>query len=100
MIFLTDITAGLLDYGVLGIFCAIFIAAIAFLGKYFLTLHKKNEEKIEKLQLEHNKYLADDRVAMLAVMKDSAQALKDNAATIKNNTEVTERVLEALKNIA
>lgn len=100
MIYLTDITSGLFDYGILGIFCAIFIACIGFLGKYFLSLHKKNEERIKELHLEQNKYLAEDRVAMLTVMKDCAQALRDNAATIKNNTEVTEKVLEALKNIA
>lgn len=95
MIFLfTDIQApagiggAFLDYGILGIFCAMFAGVIAFMGKQFLSLHKRNESRIKELEEDLQKYLAEDRAAIIETLKDCNETLKNNNRVIEKISRI------------
>jgi F0F1-type ATP synthase alpha subunit len=86
--------AGFLDYGLLGLFCAIFAAVIAFMAKQFLKLHKENEQRIKELEKDLLKYLSEDRSAIIEALKDSSQVLKDCKEALQNSNRVTEKLIK------
>lgn len=102
MIFLTEIQnsflSALIDYGLLGIFTAIFAAVIAYMGKQFLALHKRNEERIKELETDLQKYLSEDRKAIIETLKDSNNALKECRKAIENSNIITEKILRKFDN--
>lgn len=88
----------LLDYGVLGIFCAAFIAAIVFLyrvnQKSHETMtaaaqaaHQENQTRILALETKLETYLAEDRRLLTATVEDCTRA-------IENNSRILEKFLQ------
>jgi regulatory protein YycI of two-component signal transduction system YycFG len=91
--FLTDIgpAGALFDYGLLGIFCGIFAVVIVFLGRQFFFMLKKSEDRLKEIENDLQKYLAEDRAAIIETLKDCKEALR-------NNNRVTEKIIRILEN--
>lgn len=91
--FLTDIgpAGALFDYGLLGIFCGIFALVIVFLGRQFFFMLKKSEDRLKEIENDLQKYLAEDRAAIIETLKDCKEALR-------NNNRVTEKIIRILEN--
>lgn len=91
--FLADIgpAGALFDYGLLGIFCGIFALVIVFLGRQFFSMLKKSEERLKEIENDLQKYLAEDRTAIIETLKDCKEALR-------NNNRVTEKIIRILEN--
>jgi hypothetical protein len=78
------------DFGVLGIFAILMIGVIVFLGKHFIGLTKRNEDRIKELETALNNYLAEDRKAILETLSDCKNALQ-------NSNKLTEKVIAMLE---
>ena len=91
--FLADLgpAGALFDYGLLGVFCGIFALVIVFMGRQFFSLHKKSEDRLKEIENDLQKYLADDRAAIIETLKDCKEALR-------NNNRVTEKIIRILEN--
>jgi regulatory protein YycI of two-component signal transduction system YycFG len=98
--FLTNIgpAGALFDYGLLGIFCGIFALVIVFMGRQFFFLHRKNEDRLKEIENDLQKYLAEDRAAIIETLKDSKEVLKDCKEALRNNNRVTEKIIRILEN--
>jgi hypothetical protein len=95
MIFLQDLSAGLLNYGVLGIFAALMVASIVFLVRHFLNMqkeseqrtdaaHKENEERLKILENKLECYLREDKKELIKIALDSKLAIENsNKLTIE-----------------
>jgi len=74
----------LAEYGVLGLVTLALGTMVWFLLRREIASEDKLREKVEELQKELTKYVAEDRAEMIEVLKDTTEALKHLERTIDN----------------
>jgi hypothetical protein len=73
------------------------ICALVLAIYYFYNRQNKQEELYAKQAEKVEKFLTEDRMKMIQIIENNTAVMKDNAASLKENTEVL-KTLEIIKN--
>ena len=90
----TSTALKLADYGVLGIYSVIMLAALWFVAKMFVRMHSENKERIKDLETRMERYLSEDRKVLLETVQDTRQALENSNNINQKHNILIEQLLQ------
>lgn len=82
----------LMNYGVLGLFAALMIGIIYFMGKQFLSWHRNNESRIVELEKRLETYLVEDRSTLMEAVMSNNHVIENNTALMKQLIQIIEKL--------
>lgn len=82
----------LTNYGILGIFAILMIGVIVFMSKQFLSMHRKNETRIQDLEKRHEQYMTEDRVRLMETVSSNNNVIENNTAMMKKLLNLVEKI--------
>ena len=82
----------LMNYGVLGVFALLMIGIIYYMSKQFVSLNKKNEDRIVELEKRLETYLVEDRTTLMEAVMSNNHVIENNTALMKQLVQIVEKL--------
>ena len=82
----------LMNYGVLGVFALLMIGVIYYMSKQFVSLNKKNEDRIVELEKRLETYLVEDRATLMEAVMSNNHVIENNTALMKQLVQIIEKL--------
>jgi len=82
----------LMNYGVLGVFALLMIGVIYYMSKQFVSLNKKNEDRIVELEKRLETYLVEDRATLMEAVMSNNHVIENNTALMKQLVQIVEKL--------
>lgn len=82
----------LMNYGVLGVFALLMIGVIYYMSKQFVSLNKKNEDRIVELEKRLETYLVEDRTTLMEAVMSNNHVIENNTTLMKQLVQIIEKL--------
>lgn len=82
----------LMNYGVLGVFALLMIGVIYYMSKQFISLNKKNEDRIVELEKRLETYLVEDRTTLMEAVMSNNHVIENNTTLMKQLVQIIEKL--------
>jgi hypothetical protein len=82
----------LMNYGVLGVFALLMIGVIYYMSKQFVSLNKKNEDRIVELEKRLETYLVEDRATLMEAVMSNNHVIENNTALMNQLVQIIEKL--------